>query len=75
MKKSNSVNNPERKRVNFKCQDCGGVWKKPVPYFIRHQNKATESLVEPFEKEICKKCAVREFGSRSKKRKEFFNEV
>jgi len=75
LKDSNSVRNPERKRVNFKCEDCGGVWKKPVPYFIRHQHKAIEALVEAYEYEVCKKCAIREFGSKSKKRKEFFNEV
>ena len=75
MKRSNSLDNPERKMVNFNCDDCGGVWKKPVPYFIRHQHKAIEALVEPFEKMICKKCAVREFGAKSKKRKRFFNEV
>jgi hypothetical protein len=36
---------------------------------------AIEALVEPYEYEICKKCAVREFGSKNKKRKEFFNEI
>ena len=75
MKDSNSVRNPERKRVNFRCEDCGGVWKKPIPYFIRHQNKAIESLTQPFEKEICKRCAVREFGAKNKNRKRFFNEI
>ena len=74
MKKSNSVDNPERKRVNFYCEDCGKEWKKPVPYYIRHENKAL-NFTEPFQYEICKRCAVREFGSKNKKRKEFFNEI
>ena len=75
MKESNSIRNPERKMVNFNCDDCGGVWKKPVPYFIRHQHNAVKGLVEHYEYTICKKCAIREFGSKNKKRKEFFNEI
>ena len=74
MKHSSSVANPDRKRTNFKCHDCNKSWQKPVPYFIRHENKAIKNLVEPYEYEICKRCAVREFGAKNKKRKEFFNE-
>ena len=74
MKNSNSIKHPERKRVNFQCEDCGGVWKKPVPYFIRHSHPAIKALVPEYEKEICKRCAVREFGAKNKRRKRFFDE-
>ena len=70
-----TISNPQRKRVNFTCEDCGGVWKKPVPYFIRHQHKAIENLVTPYAYEICKRCAVREFGAKNKRRKRIFNEI
>jgi hypothetical protein len=69
-----TISNPQRKRVNFHCEDCGGAWKKPVPYFIRHPHLAIEQLVQPYQKEICKRCAVREFGAKNKRRKKFFNE-
>ncbi len=74
MKKSNSVDDPDRKMVNFTCDDCQKSWKKPVPYFIRHNNRALQ-FTDTFEYKICKRCAVREFGSKNKKRKEFFNEI
>jgi len=69
-----TISNPQRKRVNFHCEDCGGVWKKPVFYFLRHPHPAISALVPEYEKEICKRCAVREFGSKNKRRKRFFNE-
>ena len=73
-KRFGTISNPQRKRVNFRCEDCGGVWKKPVFYFIRHPHPAIQALVSPYEKEICKRCAVREFGAKNKRRKKFFNE-
>ena len=74
-KKYGTVSNPQRKRVNFHCQDCGGVWKKPVFYFLRQPHPAISALVPEYTKEICKRCAVREFGAKNKRRKKFFDEI
>ena len=73
-KKYGSISNPQRKMVNFNCADCGGVWKKPVNIYLRHPHPAVAGLLEPYEKEICKRCAVREFGAKNKRRKKFFDE-
>ena len=74
-KRFGTISNPQRKRVNFHCQDCGGIWKQPVFYFLRHPHLAVEALVQPYELEICKRCAVREFGAKNKRRKKFFDEI
>ena len=73
-KRFGAILNPERKRVNFTCNDCGSAWSKPVFYFLRIPHPAIAAIVEPYEKEICKKCALREFGAKNKRRKRFFNE-
>ena len=70
-----TISNPQRKRVNFKCEDCGGAWQRPVYYFLRHPHPAVSALIPEYTKEICKKCAVREFGAKNKRRKKFFDEI
>lgn len=70
-----TISNPQRKRVNFHCEDCGNTWKRPVYYFLRHPHPAILALVPEYVKEICKKCAVREFGAKNKRRKRFFDEI
>jgi len=45
-----------------------------VSYFIRRPHPAIAALVPDYERNICKKCAIKEIGNRNKKRKWFFDE-
>ena len=74
MKRLDAIKNPNQKRVNFKCNSCSKVWIRPVNYYIKTRHPAAESLVDYYEYEICKKCAIKEVGNKNKKRKEFFDE-
>lgn len=69
-----TISNPQKKRSSFKCKGCSTSWIKPVNYYLRRPHPAIIDLVEFYEIEICKKCAIRELGPKNKKRKWFFDE-
>ena len=74
MKNLPTLSNQNQKRASFKCKGCGTSWIKPVNVFVRRPHPAIAALVPAYEYEICKKCAIKEIGSKNKKRKWFFNE-
>ena len=53
---------------------CNKEWVKPVPYYIIGTHPAVKNLIGYSEVEACKKCTVREFGPKNKRRKKFFDE-
>ena len=74
MKNLPTLKNPNQKRASFKCKSCNTSWIRPVNIYIRRPHPAIAALVAPYKYEICKKCAIKEIGTKNKKRKWFFDE-
>ena len=74
MKRLANVKNPGAKKSQFQCDTYNIQWINPVPYFIRTPHPAINSLVDYFEYMICKKCTIKEIGTKNKKKEWFFNE-